>query len=126
MKGRKINLENYIVSGTKNQNRVEIDGITPVMEEDGVTQAKGALYDVKHNMCDVFMSIPASGREVIKNMKLGAKLDECTEDFIVLDTVEYVALKTAIEKFEHFRPKVDGEMVVRVLEAEIVDMVPAK
>ena len=126
MKGRKINLENYIVSGTKNQNRVERDGITPVMEEDGVTQAKGALYDVKHNMCDVFMSIPASGREVIKNMKLGAKLDECTEDFIVLDTVEYVAVKTAIEKFEHFRPKVDGEMVVRVLEAEIVDMVPAK
>ena len=125
MKGRKINLENYIVSGTEHQDRVEVDGVTPVMEEDGVTQAKGALYDVKHNMCDVFMSIPASGREVIKNMKLGAKLDECTEDFIVLDTVEYVALKTAIEKFEHFRPKVDGEMVARVLEAEIVDMKPA-
>ena len=125
MKGRRIDLTNYVVVGTEHQNRMEMDGITPVMEEDGVTQAKGALYDVKQNMCDVFMSIPSSGREVIKCMRLGTKIDECKEDFIVLDNAEYVSLRSAIEKFEHFRPKVDGEMVARVLEAEIVDMKPA-
>lgn len=122
MKAYEIELTDYIIPGTEHLFRVEGDNVTPIMESG--EQAKGALYPVKQNMVEVFMSLPTSGREILKSIKLGNKIENCKEDFVYLDNDEYALLKQSFEKFENFRPRADGEMAQRVLEAKEIEMKP--
>lgn len=102
---KKINLENYDVNV---RNKEEIEKIP---------------YKVKESLSNILFH-PAnklSGRDLLLAHKLGNKIEECKEDHILLEEVDYLKLKKSVENIEGFT-KNDVEFVKRVLEAEDVEV----
>jgi len=113
---RKINLRNYTV-------RIKIpDQMNP-------GQAKDAEfpYGVKDSLLNL-MFIPAlqlNGAELVKQNVLAMKLEQCKEDEILLEDEEYNRIKRAADVFRGFTRN-DVELVLRINEAEVVEVEPKK
>lgn len=122
MQAYEIKLTDYIVKGTEHLRRTDESGDIE-LDESGKPMM-GALYPLKKNMLDVFLSCPAVGRAVLDASKLANKINDCIHSAIYLDKSEYNLLTNSFEVFEHFRPTIDGEMAERVFEAKQVEMEP--
>lgn len=80
-------------------------------------------YDVKGSLVNVLYHpvLKLAGRDLLLAHKLADKIENCKEDTILLEEVDYQKLKNAVEKIEGFT-KNDVEFVQRVLEAESVEV----
>lgn len=121
MQAYEIDLKDYIVPGTEEQQRVDEKGQLMFEEEEPIM---GQNYPTKQNLVNIFMAKPVTGSLVLKVNRLGTKILDCTEGRIHLDKAEYHMLKAAFEKFDGFRPRIDGILAERVLEATQATMVP--
>ena len=121
MKVYKINLTDYILPGSEDTVRTDEKTNQPILNDAGEKQ-KGVLLNVKQSIIQVFVSAPRDGRAALLANKLATKINDCEEDYIALDTVEYQSLKVAFEAFPQFRPMIDGELISRVLEADFTEL----
>ena len=120
MKGYKIDLTDYILPGSEETPRIE-EANKPVLDDEG-NPVMGIIFNVKQSIVQVFISAPRDGRAALLANKLANKIEDCEDCYIVLDTVEYQSLKVAFENFSQFRPRIDGELISRVLEARFVEL----
>jgi len=111
-----------VVPGTENIPREDVNG--NVIKGEYGTPEMGALYPMRRNIIDIFMSFPVTGRAIIEHRKLGDKIDEFEGDKLYLTDIEYKALVAPFEEYQ-FRPAVDGIMSERIFDAKKVDMEPA-
>jgi hypothetical protein len=90
-------------------------------DKEGKTQT--VPYDVKASLinCLYHPALKLAGRDLLLAHKLADKIEECKEDHILVELVDYTKLKNAVEKIEGFT-KNDVEFVQRVLEAEDVEV----
>ena len=63
-----------------------------------------------------------SARQLLDNEKVAIKVEECKEDFIILEEEEYKKIKIAIEALSGLG-KNELELVRRILECPTVDVV---
>lgn len=120
MKGYKIDLSEHIIPGSEEVIRTD-EKNQPILNDAGEEQ-KGIIYNIRQSIIQVFTSAPTNGRAALLAMKLANRIEDCKEDYIILDTVEYQSLKVAFENFDQFRPMNDGELIGRVLEAKFVEL----
>jgi len=119
-----IDMRDYIVPGTEHLIRTdENEQIVYKNGKDGDPET-GALYPMKRNVLDIFMSFPVTGRAIIEHRKLGDKINDFNGDKLYLGDKEYKALVVPFEEYQ-FRPAVDGIMSERIFDAKKVDMEPA-
>lgn len=80
-------------------------------------------YDVRGSCinCLFHPVLKLAGRDLLLAHKLADKIESCKDEFILLEEVDYMKLKGAVEKIEGFG-KNDVEFVQRVLEAEVAEV----
>ena len=80
-------------------------------------------YDVKGSMVNIWFhpALKLKGRDLLMAHKLADRIEECKEESMLLEEVDYMKLKQAVEQIEGFG-KNDVEFVQRVLEAETVEV----
>ncbi len=103
---KKIQLENYIIE---------------ILSTDG--QKKGDAFKVRESMVNILLhpSLMLNGRELMNAHKLASKIEDTTEDFILLESDEYKRLITALDTIKGFG-KNECEFVRRIYDAEDVDV----
>lgn len=86
-------------------------------------ERKEISYNVKDSMVNILFTpeLKLSGREVLQVNKLATKIEDCEEDEIILETVDYEKLSRAVDTFRGFG-KNDVEFISRVLEAKDVEV----
>ena len=83
-------------------------------------------YYVKDSILNLMFcrELGLAGAELVKQSILAEKIENCKEDFILLEEEEWQRIKRATEVFRGFtRP--DVVLVKRITEAEKVDVKPA-
>ena len=78
-------------------------------------------FNVKDNIAEIIFSIKHGGREFLKDCALAHKIEECEEDFILLEDAEYKKIVTAVDKWNNWQ-KNHEEFVKRIYEAEDVEV----
>jgi len=109
---RKLNLKDYMV-------KVK----APDQMKPGQVIEGEFLYPFKDSILNLLF-IPAlqlNGAELVKQNVLAMKLEQCKEDEILLEDEEYNRIKKAIDTFKGFG-KNDVELVIRINEAEVVEV----
>jgi len=91
--------------------------------KDAEGKATEVPYDVKGSLVNILYHpvLKLAGRDLLLAHKLADKIENCKEETILLEEVDYMKLKNAVEKIEGFG-KHDVEFVQRVLEAEVVEV----
>jgi len=113
---RKINLRNYTV-------RIKI----PDQMNPGRTADAELPYGVRDSLLNLLF-VPAlqlNGAELVKQNVLAMKLEQCREDEILLEDEEYNRIKRAADVFKGFGRN-DVELVLRINDAEVVEVEPKK
>ena len=113
---RKLNLKDYTVKvkyPDKMNPGKEIEAELPY-------KFKDSILNLMFNR-----DLQLNGAELVKQNLLAIKLEQCTDDFILLETEEYQRLKKAIDTFKGFKRQ-DIELVTRINEAEAVEVEPKK
>ena len=113
---RKLNLINYTVTikvPDKMNLGHEIDAQFP--------------YRVKDSILNLMFirELQLNGAELVKQNVLAMKLETCKDDVILLEEDEYQRIKKAIDTFKGFSRN-DVELVIRINEAEVVEVEPKK
>jgi len=80
-------------------------------------------YEIKTVLINLLFhpELKLGGRELLQTQKVATRIEECKEDYILLEETEYSKIKQAIESIKGFS-KYDVELVERVLEAEFVEV----
>ena len=111
---KKLELKNYKVN-------------VPYRKEDGTVDKKDIDYEVKDILVNILTSAPLKqdlkigGREALLLDKLASKIENCNEEYILLESVDYEKLTRMVDAF-HGWGKFDGELLRRVFEAETVEV----
>jgi len=117
---KKINLKPY---------KIEITDIEKYQEEQKLAKKEGTIisdvptkivdFDIRENLANIIFSNKHGGRDFLKDCKLAHKIEECKEDFILLEDAEYRKITSATDKFDNWQ-KDHEEFVNRIYDAEEV------
>ena len=124
---KKINLKPY---------KIEITDIEKYQEEQKLAKKEGTIisdvptkivdFDIRENLANIIFSNKHGGRDFLKDCKLAHKIEECKEDFILLEDAEYRKITSATDKFDNWQ-KDHEEFVNRIYDAEdILKVVESK
>ena len=124
---KKINLKPY---------KIEITDIEKYQEEQKLAKKEGTIisdvptkivdFDIRENLANIICSNKHGGRDFLKDCKLAHKIEECKEDFILLEDAEYRKITSATDKFDNWQ-KDHEEFVNRIYDAEdILKVVESK
>lgn len=86
-------------------------------------QVQEVPYNVRESLAGLLChpSIGLKGYKFYEHGKLGDKIINCSEDYIILSQIEYDMLKNTIDDFKGFSRN-DSELVRRIYEAEQIDL----
>ena len=109
---RKLNLKDFTVT-------VKV----PDSQHPGEAIDAEMPYKFKDSILNLMFNrdLQLNGAELVKQNVLAMKLEQCTDDFILLEAEEYQRLKKAIDTFKGFKRQ-DVELVTRINEAEVVEV----
>lgn len=80
-------------------------------------------FNVKEALINILLhpELKLNGRDLLLAHKFAEKIENCQDDFILVDLTDYVRLTKAIETLQGFN-KVHVEFVKRIVDAEDVDV----
>lgn len=113
---RKLNLEDYTV-------KVKVpDKMNPGQEIEAEFP-----YHFKDSVLNLLFirELQLGGAELVKQNVLAVKLETCKDGEILLEEDEYQRIKHAVDVFKGFNRN-DVELVIRINEAEVVEVEPKK
>ena len=113
---KKLNIKKY---------KIEVGDSEKLKEAEakGITLEKMPMKEIDLNVAEsisnLLFNMGHGGREFLKDGKLSRKLEECKEDYILLENEEYERITKAADKFENWS-KNFLELADRIYEAEEV------
>ena len=123
---KKINLKPY---------EIEIVDVEKLQKEKKLAEKEGTVltdvpmktedFDVKENLANIVFSIKHGGREYLKDCDLAHKIEDCKEDFILLETSEYKKIVSAVDKWENWQ-KNHEPFIRRIYDAKEVKVEESK
>lgn len=115
---RKLDLSNY-----------EIDGLVDKKDEkDGIIDREPGRvpYDVRKSIIFIMFSPDQrlNALELLSRDKLANKINDCQEDFVLLEQAEYEKIKNAANIVQGYSQN-DIELVKRIIDCPEVEVKPA-